>query len=62
LAQWSESRPEELASVLLTLLDDPSPVLRRGAAKLIAASAMQADPWGGRRARVRLDLAHSAVC
>lgn len=35
LIEWSEKRPDELANALLKLLDDPSPVLRRGSAKAI---------------------------
>src|SRR5262249_27221695 len=52
--EWSESRADELAAGLMKLLDDRSVVMRRGAAKLIAASVLKieipaqrpGDPFG----------------
>jgi hypothetical protein len=41
--EWSESRADELAGVLMKLLDDKSAVMRRGAANLIAASAIKVE-------------------
>jgi hypothetical protein len=43
LARWSEDRPDELAEILLKLLDDRSPVMRRGSANLVAASVWKVD-------------------
>jgi hypothetical protein len=43
MIEWSESRAEELATVLLKLLSDESAVMRRGAANLIAASAVKVE-------------------
>jgi HEAT repeat protein len=41
--EWSERRADELAPLLLKLLDDKSPVLRRGGANLIGATAVKVD-------------------
>jgi hypothetical protein len=41
--EWSETRADELAAALRKLLADPSPVRRRGAANLIAASAVRIE-------------------
>jgi hypothetical protein len=41
--EWSESRADELATVLMKLLGDDSAVMRRGAANLIAASAVKVE-------------------
>jgi hypothetical protein len=41
--EWSESRADELAGVLMKLLDDKSAVMRRGAANLIAASVNKVE-------------------
>jgi len=37
--EWSEKRPEELARLLMKFLDDRSPSMRRGAARVIACCA-----------------------
>jgi HEAT repeat protein len=42
-AEWSETRADDFAAALLKLLDDPSPVLRRGATQDIGASAAKID-------------------
>jgi hypothetical protein len=47
LMEWSEKRPDELATALLKLLQDKTPLTRRGAANLIGAVALKvelADP------------------
>jgi uncharacterized protein (TIGR03067 family) len=49
LAEWSETRAEEFAALLATLLKDRSPVLRRGAANLIGATAVKIDLKKSRR-------------
>lgn len=43
LIEWSEKRPEELATVLLKLLEDPSPLMRQGAANIIGAAVRKVD-------------------
>jgi hypothetical protein len=43
MIDWSESRADELAGVLMKLLDDQSAVMRRGAANLIAASVIKVE-------------------
>ena len=40
-AKWRDERPDELAPALLKLLDDPSPAIRRGAARLIGAATLK---------------------
>jgi HEAT repeat protein len=44
IIEWSDQRPEELASALLKLLEDPSPALRSGAASSIWAASRKVDP------------------
>lgn len=44
MVEWGESRTDELAAALVKLLADESPVLRRGAAGLIGASAVKVEP------------------
>jgi hypothetical protein len=39
IIDWADSRPEDLARGLVALLDDSSPAIRRGAARLIGANA-----------------------
>lgn len=41
---WTENRAEDLARALLKLLASESPKVRRGAARLIGASAVKVDP------------------
>lgn len=43
LIEWSEKRADELAPLLMKSLEDKSPVLRRGAANLIGATAVKVD-------------------
>ena len=43
MIDWSETRTDELARVLMKLLKDESPILRRGAARLIGASAQKQE-------------------
>jgi HEAT repeat protein len=43
MIEWSDKRPEEMAAVLVKLLDDKSPVFRRGAANLIGAAVVKTD-------------------
>ncbi|MEX0701094.1 MAG: hypothetical protein WD069_03275 [Planctomycetales bacterium] len=43
VVKWSDERPDDLAPALLGLLADPSPEMRRGAARLIGASAVKVD-------------------
>jgi hypothetical protein len=40
---WSETRPDELAGVLMKLLKDDSAVMRRGAARLIGACVVKQE-------------------
>jgi len=44
MVEWGESRTDELAAALVKLLADESPVMRRGAAGLIGASAVKVEP------------------
>jgi hypothetical protein len=46
LIEWSDGRSEELATVLLKLLDDKTPVMRRGAVNLIGASVNKIEVPG----------------
>jgi HEAT repeat protein len=41
--EWSDTRANDLADVLLKLLADKSPVMRRGAANLIGATAVKVE-------------------
>jgi hypothetical protein len=41
--EWSEDRAPDLAAALMKLLADPSPKIRRGAARLIGASAAKVE-------------------
>jgi HEAT repeat protein len=41
--EWSDKRPDDLAPALMKLLDDSSPRMRRGAARLIGASVVKTD-------------------
>jgi hypothetical protein len=41
--EWSEQRPDELATDLLKRLEDKSPLMRRGAANLIGAVAVKTE-------------------
>lgn len=41
VARWSEDRPSDLAPALVNLLGDPSPKIRRGAARLIGAASQK---------------------
>lgn len=43
LLEWSEKRPGDLAATLVQLLDHPSPVVRRGAVRLIGVTAVKSD-------------------
>jgi hypothetical protein len=43
IVEWCEKRPDDLAAALLPLLDHKSPVVRRGAARLIGAAAIKTD-------------------
>jgi HEAT repeat protein len=43
VVEWSDRRPDDLAPALLKLLAAPSPTMRRGAARLIGASAVKVD-------------------
>jgi hypothetical protein len=43
MMEWSETRADELAAVLMKLLGDKSALMRRGAANLIAASAVKVE-------------------
>jgi hypothetical protein len=43
MLEWSEDRAGELAPLLMRLLDDKDPILRRGAARQIALSAVKID-------------------
>jgi HEAT repeat protein len=43
LARWSDARADELADVLLKLLQDKSAVQRRGAAKLVGATVVKVE-------------------
>ena len=43
IAKWSDDRPSELAPTLVKLLGDPSPAMRRGAARLIGATSRKID-------------------
>jgi hypothetical protein len=43
LLEWSETWAEELADVLMKLLQDESAVMRLGSANVIAASVVKAD-------------------
>jgi HEAT repeat protein len=40
---WSEKRPDELAEILMKLLKDPSPTMRRGAAHVIGAAVVKTE-------------------
>jgi hypothetical protein len=42
LHEWSEERPDELASFLVKFLDDKSPMMRRGSANLIGQMVLPA--------------------
>jgi HEAT repeat protein len=43
VADWSESRAEEMARELVKLLKHESPIMRRGAARLVGATAVRPD-------------------
>jgi hypothetical protein len=43
MIEWSEQRPDELATDLLKRLEDKSPLMRRGAVNLIAAVAVKTE-------------------
>jgi len=43
LAEWSETRADELATILLKLLDDKAPLMRRGAASLIGVTVVKVE-------------------
>jgi DNA-binding beta-propeller fold protein YncE len=43
IPDWCEERPDDLAAALLQLLDHKSPVVRRGAARLIGVTAEKHD-------------------
>jgi hypothetical protein len=43
ILEWTEKRPDDLAAALLALLEHESPVVRRGAARLIPVTAVQSD-------------------
>jgi hypothetical protein len=43
MIEWSDERADELASVLVKLLADKSPVMRRGAANLVGAVVVKTD-------------------
>jgi hypothetical protein len=43
LIEWSDQRPDELATHLLTLSEDKSPLMRRGAANLIGAVVIKTE-------------------
>jgi hypothetical protein len=43
IVDWCETRPDELADALLQLLDNTSPLIRRGAARLIGAAVMKVN-------------------
>ena len=47
IAKWSDDRPSELASALVKLLGDPTPAMRRGAARLIGAASQKIDQKSG---------------
>jgi hypothetical protein len=44
ICEWCEQRPDELAAALLQLLDHQSPVVRRGAMRLIGVTAVTPGP------------------
>jgi len=46
VAEWSDARAADLAPALMNLLDSKSPAVRRGAARLIGASAVKVDIAG----------------
>jgi hypothetical protein len=48
IVEWSEKRPDDLAPILLDLLKDPSPRIRRGAARLIGAACVKVDLAAGK--------------
>src|SRR5262249_15270087 len=44
MIEWSDKRVDEMAAVLMKLLDDKSPVMRRWAANVIGAAVVKVDP------------------
>jgi len=44
IIEWCDKRPDELAAALLQLLDSKSPLVRRGAARLIGAAFVKVNP------------------
>jgi hypothetical protein len=43
MIEWSDERPDDLAPALLKLLEDKSPVMRRGAARMIGAAVVKVN-------------------